>query len=75
MKCERHSALFENRIKRDKLIDAKELADCLGLSVWTIRKWRAENAIPFVKLKRSVRYKLQEVIDYLEKEVVNDQKK
>ena len=67
MKCEKHSTLFDNRIERDKLIDAKELADCLGLSVWTIRKWRAERSIPFIKLGRSIRFNRKEVVDYLQR--------
>ena len=69
MKCSKHSRLFENRIEieKEKLIDAKCLADCLGLSIWTIRKWKSEDTIPFIKLGRSIRYNLMDVFEHLQK--------
>ena len=59
--------LFENKIAHDEcLIDAKSLAERLGFSVWTIRKWRAEERIPYVRLGRAIRYNPKKVVGYLQ---------
>ncbi len=37
----------------------------LSLSPWTIRKWRAEKRIPFIRLGRAIRYNFDEVVSSL----------
>ena len=64
-KCGHGDGLFEKKIagkNRIGLLDAKQLSEALSVSVWTIRKWRAEKRIPFIRLGRSIRYNLSEVI-------------
>ncbi|MCJ8276352.1 MAG: helix-turn-helix domain-containing protein [Bdellovibrionales bacterium] len=48
--------------QQTKLVDAIELGEILLVSPWTIRKWRAEERIPYVKIGRLVRYELRAVI-------------
>jgi excisionase family DNA binding protein len=40
----------------EKLIDAKEAADVLGVEVNTLDKWRRERCIPFLKIQGAVRF-------------------
>jgi len=70
------TVIFEKGIGRKKeqfgksvkhLLDAKELGFLLGLSVWTIRKWKDQEKIPFVRLGRAIRYNFEDVISSLNK--------
>ena len=54
-------AIFDNRIL-EKLLTSDELAQTLGVSVHTVRKWRAQEKIPYYKLGRSVRFRASEVL-------------
>lgn len=60
------SQLFEKLSYDDRLLTAKELAKILALSVHTIRKWKWQERIPYVKVGgRSVRYHLETVRSWL----------
>jgi len=54
-------------LKPTDLIDSKIVARMLGVSTKTIERWRLEGIGPqYVKLsKRVVRYKVQDVSDYV----------
>jgi len=58
--------LFDNKID-GKYLSSAELAACLGLSEHTIRAWRKFRIITPVKLGRSVRWLLKEVLEELTK--------
>lgn len=50
----------------DTLLTEDEVADKTGISVVTLRKWRAgKKGIPYVKLGSSVRYKVSAVRDFI----------
>lgn len=55
------SQIFEN------LIDRKVLANKLSLSPSYISKLMAEEGLPYFKIGRSVRFKLSEVVEFLER--------
>lgn len=57
----------------DKLIKSSEAAELLGLHEQSIRRWRMEGKGPgFIKLDSGgVRYRLRDVLDYLEKHQVD----
>lgn len=60
------STLFDNLIEfSNKFVTDVVLAETLGLSVWTIRKWHKQNQIPSHKFGRSVRYVVKEVLTTL----------
>lgn len=50
-----------------KYINEKELSELIGLALQTLRNDRhCGQGFPYRKIGRSVRYNLQEVIDYIE---------
>ena len=50
-----------------QLLNEKQVAEALGLSVKTLRSWRLRGVeLPFIKLGKSVRYRLSEIEAYLE---------
>lgn len=50
-----------------RLLDERELADMLGLSVSTIRNWRWKGTgVPWLKVGSRVRYDRRDVERYLE---------
>lgn len=52
---------------QDRWITDKEVAEMIGASRQTIIKWRVEGkGIPYYQIGRSIRYKLQDVLDYME---------
>jgi len=57
-------------VKRDELpryLTEKEVARMTGLSLSTLRNARFHSrGLPYVKIGRSVRYSLEDVIDYME---------
>lgn len=59
--------LFENQIENRYLTSA-ELAECLGLSIHTVRAWRKFRVITPTKFGRSVRWLLKEVLEQLTKQ-------
>ena len=55
-----------------KLLKETQVAELLGVSVMTLRKWRSERRGPaYIKLGRSVRYSPKEIIEYQDRGVVN----
>ena len=49
-------------------LDEGEAAACLGQQPKTLESWRREGReLPFLKLGRTVRYRLQDVLDCLER--------
>ena len=58
--------LFENRID-GRYLSSAELAAFLGLSEHTIRAWRKFRKITPIKLGRSVRWLLKDVLEELAK--------
>lgn len=54
-----------------KFLTEKQLAEAAGLSVQTLRNYRAEKKLfPYVKMGRSVRYPLDEVEKVLRAKVI-----
>ena len=50
----------------NKLLKEHAVADRLGLSVWTLRKYRSEGGGPrFVKIGSSVRYTEDDIAEYI----------
>ena len=48
-------------------VDAKELAEALGVSERQVRRWGADGTIPSRKISHKVRrYRLDEVVEWLE---------
>lgn len=54
-----------------KWINEKPVAEILDMSVQTLRNWRFRGeGPPYSKLNRSVRYKLQDVLNFMESKKV-----
>ena len=52
---------------KNKYLTEKQVAEITGISLSTLRNERSlGQGIPYVKLGRSVRYNLYDVIDYME---------
>jgi excisionase family DNA binding protein len=50
------------------LLDEKDLAEQLQVTTRTIRNYRQEGLIPFIRIgKRTLRYDLQDVVAFLKK--------
>lgn len=51
------------------MMDEKEVAERLAISIHTLRKWRSlgKRGLPYYKIGRSVRYSRTDVSDYLSK--------
>lgn len=50
------------------LLDEKDLAEQLQVTTRTIRNYRQEGLIPFIRIgKRTLRYDLQDVVTFLKK--------
>ena len=50
-----------------QLLNEKQTAEALGLSVKTLRSWRLRGVqLPYIKLGKSVRYRVSEIEAYLE---------
>lgn len=57
----------------DTLLCPKEVANLLGISIQTLANWRVEKPtpIPYVKVGKSIRYRLSEVNKYIVKKTIN----
>lgn len=51
-----------------KLLNAENVADILGVTIHTLAVWRCEKrySLKFVKVGRSVRYRMADVLAFLE---------
>jgi len=53
---------------KNKLLTEPEAAVYLGLSNWTVRKWRIEGKLPAIKIGwRSIRYRLTDLEQFLKR--------
>jgi excisionase family DNA binding protein len=59
-------------IYHNRLITAGEAADVLGLKESTLAqfRWRGDKRLPWVKLGTSIRYKLSDVEDFIERSTI-----
>jgi excisionase family DNA binding protein len=57
--------LFENRIYHVTLLDKRQLAVRLNISVKMIDKLIARKAIPFIKIEKLVRFKWEDIEGWL----------
>lgn len=48
-----------------------ECAEFLGISSSTLRKWQARHAIPFVKLAGSIRFRPEQIRQWVEENSVS----
>jgi excisionase family DNA binding protein len=57
-------------IMNKRLVNKKELAQYLNLSIYTIDAWVSQNRIPFVKMGSRVLFDLVEIDKWIEKQKV-----
>jgi len=48
----------------EKLLDVGQVAEMLGLSIATIRKWVLTKYIPYLKIGRVIRFSASEIQDW-----------
>lgn len=55
-------------LEQTKLMTPQEVADYIGVSVETLNVWRATRRynLPYVKVGRLVRYKMRDILAFLE---------
>lgn len=63
---EQGSGLFDNQIPNG-FINSAQLAQLLGISIHTVRKWTKFRTIPYRKFGRAVRFHLGDVLGALSK--------
>ena len=56
------------------LLTQQEAANCLGTTVGTLNVWRhlGKNTIPFVRLGRSIRYRKEDLEEWIAAHVVTN---
>lgn len=55
-----------NQIDHDRLLREQEAASYLGISGWTIRRWRLSGRIPAIRLgHRTIRYRESDLKQFL----------
>jgi len=59
-------------LTRERLLTEAEVAEWLGLSPLTLRKWRClrTHPLPFLKLAKTIRYRESDVLPFLERHMV-----
>ncbi len=55
----------------DKLLTPQEMARVLGVQPSTIYQWTHQGFIPYVKIGKFVRFKEGEVLQWIDKRIVN----
>jgi excisionase family DNA binding protein len=50
----------------NKYINIEQLADCLSISVFTLYSWVHQKKIPYYKFGKAVRFKMQEINEWIE---------
>lgn len=60
-------------LEDDVLVDQDQAGEMLGIPPSTLQKWRStgENALPYVKIGRAVRYRTTALRTYVEKHTVH----
>jgi len=51
-----------------KLLSPQELSDVLSISIETVYAWTSQKRIPYIKMGRLVRFNMDEVNKWLEKQ-------
>lgn len=61
-----------SHIYHNKLLSAGETANILGLKESTLAqfRWRGDKRLPWVKLGKSIRYKLTDIEDFIERSTI-----
>jgi predicted DNA-binding transcriptional regulator AlpA len=61
-----------NNIHQNKLLSAGQAAEILGLKEATLAqfRWRGDKRLPWVKLGKTIRYKLTDIEDFIERSTV-----
>jgi hypothetical protein len=59
-------------LARERLLTEAEVAEWLGISPLTLRKWRClrTHSLPFLKIAKVIRYKESDVLPFLESHMV-----
>ena len=60
-----------NRSNTKALLNKRQVADLLGVSIWAIDSWVSQRKIPFIKLGRCVRFDLSEIEPWLARQKVS----
>jgi len=61
--------------EHQKYINEYQLSELIGIALSTLRNNRSKGqGIPYIKLGRSVRYNLQDVIDFMEAHKIRTEK-
>jgi len=55
---------------KKRLVNKKELAEYLSLSIYTIDTWVCQSRIPYVKMGRRVLFDLHEIDKWIEKQKI-----
>ncbi len=73
LKIQKH--IRKSKMPTTNLISGGRAAAILGLKPCTLAqmRWRGDKRLPWVKLGKSVRYKLSDIEDYIEKNTVRDE--
>jgi excisionase family DNA binding protein len=58
-------------VRIEQFLDAGQVAEILGLSIATIRKWVLIRYIPYQKLGRAVRFSAPEIREWVKTRTVN----
>lgn len=68
------TTLIQNNIHIAKLISAGEAAKILGVKETTLsqQRWRGCKSLPWVKLGKSVRYKISDIEAYIERNTIGN---
>ena len=53
-----------------RYLSPKELSEYLGISIQTIYEWTSQRRIPFIKVKRLVKFDIMVVDDWMKSQVV-----
>ena len=56
-----------------KLLSPQELSDVLSISIETVYAWTSQKRIPYIKMGRLVRFNMDEVNKWLERQRVEAQ--
>lgn len=59
--------LERRRKNMSKLLDTEELADFFGVNKDTIRRWKEQEGMPFIKIKGALRFDPEEIKEWARK--------
>ena len=64
-----------NQTTSIQAVDEKRAATFLGVAVQTLRNWRHQRRGPaYIKMGRSVRYQINDLMDYLKKKKIDPER-